>query len=142
MKRFYLLVLLTSLLSCQDQPKQKPEFLIGGWERINNNPNTKTYEVWGADFKGIGYTLKGTDTIFKEELSIVEVNDTLIFFVEGVSDNPTPFKFKYQDNNSFICKNPNNEFPKRIKYLWDEETMTATISAEEQSINFVFKKVE
>ncbi|MAD96927.1 MAG: hypothetical protein CMB99_06325 [Flavobacteriaceae bacterium] len=140
MKRFYLLILLTSLLSCQEQPKQKPDFLIGDWTRNNNKPGEQTYEMWKEDFTGLGFTLTSQDTTFKEVLSIISIKDTLYLQVEGVNEKPTLFKFIEQTDSSFTCVNPNNEFPKKITYFKDHNQLKAIVANDDFQLDFVFSK--
>lgn len=56
---------------------EKPNFLIGNWQRLEEKEGKQTYEYWDADFKGLGFTLHNKDITFKEILSIQETNDTL-----------------------------------------------------------------
>jgi hypothetical protein len=140
MRKFFLFICLLSLFSCSKQELQKPDFLLGYWNRVNNQPEKKTYEIWRSDFTGIGYTLKGKDTTFVEILSIVEINNTLFYKVVGVNENPTLFKFTEQTETSFTCENPENEFPKKIQYSLENGVLKAMISAGNDSIEFVFEK--
>ncbi len=141
MKQFYILVCLFFLLGCNQKPTiEKPTFLFGKWERINSKPNKVTYEFWDHDFKGIGFTLKGKDTTFKEILSIVSIQDTLFYKVVGVNPKPTLFKFTSQTKTSFICENPKNEFPKKIEYKLENDTLKARVSNPDFGIDFLFVK--
>ncbi|WP_299669435.1 hypothetical protein [uncultured Polaribacter sp.] len=130
------------LFSCktEDVKPQKPSFLIGNWIRLNNKEDTKTFENWNADFTGLGYTLKDKDTVFKEIMSIISINDTLNLKVEGVNETATLFKFTSQTDTSFVCKNPQNEFPKKISYYLKNEQLKAIVSSDDFSIDFVFEK--
>lgn len=140
MRKIIILLLCVAFASCGKEELKKPDFLLGYWNRINNNPEKKTYEIWKPNFTGIGFTMKGKDTTFIEILSIVEINDTLVYKVEGVNENPTLFKFTEQTDTSFTCENPENEFPKKIKYEMVSDTLKAIISAGEHSIEFLFVK--
>jgi hypothetical protein len=131
------------IISCNKQTKKhiKPSFLIGNWIRLNDKPGNQTYETWNTDFTGIGYTKQGQNTTFKEMLSIVIINDTLHLQVEGVNPKPTLFKFTQQTDTSFICENPQNEFPKKIKYFLDNNQLKAIVSADDFRIDFIFDKL-
>ncbi|PWG04198.1 hypothetical protein [Polaribacter aquimarinus] len=143
MKSIVLFCLLFILISCKEEKKevQNPSFLIGEWIRTNNKKESITYEFWKSDFTGLGYTLKNKDTAFKEVLSIVKINDTLHLEVKGVNENPTLFKFTNQTDTSFVCENPINEFPKKIKYILDRKQLKATVSSDDFVIDFVFDKL-
>jgi hypothetical protein len=129
------------LVSCGNEELKKPDFILGYWNRTNNTPGTLTYEIWSPDFTGIGFTMQQRDTVFKELMSIVEINDTLVLKVEGVNEKPTLFKFTAQTETSFTCENPQNEFPKKIKYWIQNDTLYARVSNDSQNgINFSFLK--
>lgn len=130
------------LVSCQNENSKtkKPTFLIGNWIRKNDKKGNKTYENWQKDLTGLGFTLKNKDTIFKELMSIVSLNDTLHLKVEGVNEKPTLFKFTKQTDTSFVCENPQNEFPKNIYYFKDGKQLKAIVSADDFKIDFIFEK--
>lgn len=128
------------LVSCQKE-NPKPSFLVGNWIRTNNKKGTVTYERWQKDYAGLGYTLKENDTVFKEVLNIISLNDTLFLKVEGVNEVPTFFKFTSQTDTSFVCENLKNEFPKRIKYYLENDFLKAEVSNPDYKIDFVFKKL-
>ncbi|KGL61683.1 hypothetical protein [Polaribacter sp. Hel1_85] len=131
------------MLSCDKEKSKtkKPIFLVGDWIRVNDKKGSITYEKWNANLKGLGYTLKENDTTFKEILNIVTLDDTLFLKVEGVNENPTLFKFTQQTDSSFVCENPKNEFPKKIKYYIENNHLKATVSTEDFKIEFIFEKL-
>ena len=140
MKKLISILFVIGLVSCAKEELKKPDFILGYWNRVNNNPGSLTYEIWNADFTGIGFTMQKSDTVFKEILSIVEINDTLALKVEGVNEKPTLFKFTEQTETSFTSENPENEFPKKIKYYKEGSRLKAVISAGKDSVEFVFEK--
>ena len=140
----YFLFILTCILffSCQTETKNnKPNWLIGKWERVNEKPSKSTFDFWNKDLTGIGFTLKESDTVFKEIMSIISIKDTLFLKVEGVNEKPTLFKFTQQTDTSFVCENQKNEFPKKIHYFLDKQQLKCKISNEEFSVDFVFNKL-
>lgn len=140
MRKLFAILVLTCLFSCSKEEFKNPDFILGYWIRQNDKPNQKTYEIWNSDFTGIGFTMQESDTIFKEVLSIIKKNDSLFLQVEGVNEEPTLFKFTEQTETSFICENPQNEFPKKIKYYIESDTLKATVSNDDFSVDFVFTK--
>ena len=140
MRKLFAILILTCLFSCSKQELKKPDFILGYWIRQNDKPNQKTYEIWNSDFTGIGFTMQQRDTIFKEVLSIVKKNDSLFLQVIGVNEQPTLFNFTEQTESSFTCENLKNEFPKKIKYRIESDTLKATVSNDDFSIDFVFTK--
>ena len=141
MKRLTILILLLTIFSCQTAYKtNKPSFLYGNWERINDKEGQKTHEIWNENLTGIGFTLKDKDTVFKEILSIVSMNDILTLKVEGVNKTATLFKITQQTDTSFVAQNPTHDFPTKIRYWLDNKQLKAHVSNNEFGIDFVFKK--
>lgn len=132
------------MISCQKEKSktQKPLFLVGDWIRINNKKGTITYETWKNNLSGLGYTLQKKDTVFKEILNIVTLKDSLYLKVEGVNDTPALFKFTQQTDTSFVCENPKNEFPKKIKYYLENHQLKAEVASENFKIDFVFERIQ
>lgn len=136
------LLITTTLFSCKtEQKSQKPNWLVGKWERVNEKPNKKTFEFWHIDLTGKGFTLRENDTVFKEILSIVSINDTLTLKVEGVNATPTLFKITTQTDTSFVAENPKHDFPTKIEYWLDRQQLKAKVSNKEFAIDFVFDKI-
>ncbi|MDO6600497.1 DUF6265 family protein [Tenacibaculum sp. 1_MG-2023] len=138
---FIALILL--LNSCQTNTKENyPDFLLGKWQRTNDKPGNTTFEIWKDNYTGLGFTLKESDTVFKEILSIVSKNDTLYLQVESVNEQPTLFKFTEQTDSSFVCENPQNEFPTKIEYWMENKLLKAKVSNDEFDVAFVFEKLQ
>jgi hypothetical protein len=142
MKKILFILVFMFLFSCQKETSKtnKLSFLIGNWERLNDKPGSKTYEVWNTNLTGRGFTKKGQQTTFEEILSIVSINDTLHLKVEGVNEKPTLFKFTNQTDTSFVCENPLNEFPKKITYFIDKNQLKAIVASEDFRIDFIFER--
>lgn len=138
---FFAIILLLS--SCQTNTKENyPDFLLGKWQRTNDKPGNTTFENWNDNYTGIGFTLHKNDTVFKEILSIISKNDTLHLQVESVNEQPTLFKFTEQTDSSFVCENPQNEFPTKIEYWLENKLLKAKVSNEEFDVDFVFERME
>jgi hypothetical protein len=131
------------LVSCHQEKKepQKPAFLVGDWVHVNDKEGSTNYETWHTNLKGLGYTIKEKDTIFKEIVSIVAIKDTLFLKVEGVNENPTLFKFTQQTATSFVCENQKNEFLKKIKYYLENDQLKAIVSNDDFKIDFIFDEI-
>lgn len=138
MKKLFLVICCYCFFSCATNEIQKPDFLLGSWSRLNDKPNQSTHEIWNSDFAGLGFTLQEKDTVFKEVLSIVEKEGSLFLQVEGVNEQSTLFKFTNQTKTSFTCENPDNEFPKKIQYSIQTDTLKAKVSNSDFAIDFVF----
>ena len=141
MKKLFILCAVLLIFSCNSNinKTQKPTFLIGEWKRLNDKPGSQTYEMWNTNLVGMGYTIKDKKRSFQEILSIISIKDTLYLEVKGVNEKPTLFKFTNQTDTSFVCENPKNEFPKKIKYILDNKQLKASVSDDDFRIDFIFE---
>ena len=141
MKYLSLIILFLFITNCTTKTTyKKPTWLVGKWKRINNKPNTVTYEFWNTNLSGTGFTLTKNDTTFKEILHITTINDTLFLKVSGVNETPTLFKITKQTDSSFTAENPTHDFPTRIEYWKENQQLKAKVSNKEFAIDFVFDK--
>ena len=120
-------------------------WLEGRWERVMNNPNQSGFEEWEIKdemLKGVGITLQQGDTVLVERLSI-KAEDGDLYYVADVNPNtePTYFKITVISETGFMSENPDHDFPKKIEYQQQKkEELIVTISGDERSIQFLFKK--
>lgn len=143
MKNLLLFSCFILMVSCKENIniKQKPTFLIGEWKRLDDKPGNQTYETWNTNLVGMGYTITDSKRSFQETLAIITIKDTLFLEVSGINEEPTLFKFTEQTDSSFVCENPQNEFPTKIKYFLDGKQLKAIVSAEDFRIDFIFDKM-
>ncbi|MFZ1805578.1 MAG: DUF6265 family protein [Cyclobacteriaceae bacterium] len=124
---------------------EKISWLKGHWERINIKEGRSAHERWEVvndqELKGWGVSFRGMDTSFMEVLRIVEKDDTL-YYVADVPENPDPvfFKFTSLTENGFICENQEHDFPKKIEYQLQGDTLKAITSADGKELVFEFVK--
>ena len=111
---------------------------MGNWQRVNDKQNEKTFENWKNDLTGTGYTLSENKKIFEEDLRIIIIKDTLYLEVTGVNQTATLFQFTSQTDSSFVCENPKNKFPTKIKYWLEKDTLRALVSSKDFNIDFNF----
>lgn len=145
MKKLILLFLTIFLISAcktDESKSQKPSFLIGNWIRLNDKPGSQTYETWSTNLTGMGYTKQGQRRTFQETMAIVTINDTLYLEVKPVSEKTVLFKFTEQTDTSFVSENPQNDFPKKIKYYIENKQLKAQISTDDFRIDFIFDPVK
>ena len=153
----YLTVVLIVLftISCSKQIKKQinnvegiksVDWITGNWVRVNDDKNRSTFEHWNKvsekEYNGLGYTLEQADTVFKENLRILQNDGHWYLEVTGVNENPTTFKFLDQSDSSFVSENKENEFPNKIDYSRKHNKLTAIISDDSISISFIFNKSE
>jgi len=122
------------------------DWLLGSWLRTNDQEGNLTYEHWtknsSTEYSGLGCTLHKGDTVFKEYLRLFKTEEYWNFEVVGVNEHPTNFPVIRQTENSFICENRNNEFPKIIHYALRDSILTARISDDETGISFLFERIQ
>ena len=154
MLSLFVLLAMSLLQSCNDENKTSSsqenaspdfEWLVGSWVRTNDKNSNETFEYWrknsSEEYIGLGCTIQKGDTIFKENLRIANINGEWNLEVSGVNENPTLFLVTRQTKNGFTSENEANEFPKKIEYFLDGETLNAIVSAGDTEIPFSFKKM-
>ena len=148
MKIIFLAFASLILLSCNSESSKNESFtwLVGSWERINTDENETTREIWrktfNEEYEGLGYTLKNTDTVFKEELALRKEDEKWQLIVTGVNESPTKFQLTSLEENKFTAENSENPFPKKIVYSLEGEQLEAIISADKEEVVFTFRKIE
>lgn len=148
MKYFSIILLVLITSSCNQSTKPLPEnnldWLLGTWNRTNDQEGQKTYEHWvrksNTVLEGIGYTMVEKDTVSKEYMKIAPKNGALNFEVIVGTDKPVNFAFTSQTKGKFICENKENDFPKKIEYFMEGEQLKAIISNEEITFPFIFER--
>ena len=147
MRRYFLILFIGFLLlfiSCE-KPEMNFDWLVGNWQRINVNSDERTFEIWekinANKYEGIGFTLKESDTVFKENLTLLKEKNQWIYKVGGVHENPVLFPLEEFKQNSFIAKNDINEFPKIIDYKIKDGNLIARIADDKKEVLFVFEKI-
>jgi hypothetical protein len=151
MKSFIYLFSLFLIVSCQkrttpEMPKGDFDYLIGNWERTNEQEGKKTFEVWERFeknvYKGIGYTLQENDTIWKEQMQLIKRDTTWQLEIQNAKEPMVSFKVLKKTASTFLAHNPTNEFPTHIQYRYFDDTITAVVSSEKMEIPFIFWRVE
>ena len=154
MTRLIVLCCLFSVLSCSNDNSTPFHQLQGNWLRINGSEDKRTVERWneykaldenqtGVLIKGTGETFIDDSLIFLEQLSIVmDKNNRYFYVVDGVNAESTYFEITDWTANSFIAHNDKNEFPKRIEYQFNNDSMIAIVGDSTQTIEFSFIRTD
>ena len=146
---FTLSVFLLTAAAYGQQPLKKNvsqlKWLTGTWKRSNNKPGQSGVEYWSkvkqGKLTGKGYTLKGNDTVFVEQLAILVEKGELFYVVTGAgNEKPVYFKFTKIGANGFECENPQHDFPKKIVYRLEGKRLYATVSGSGNSVDFIFDR--
>ena len=158
MKKLVLLVLLTFSASCKNTTTpvvQKEsesitanfDWMLGDWQRSNEEEGLETFESWQKlddwHYLGTALTLQEKDTVWQESVTLAQFDSGWEFQVTGKGEIiPTVFKLTAADENGFIAENPENEFPKVIRYYKKGEQMEAVISGGGNEIPFIFERLQ
>ena len=86
------------------------------------------------------FFIQDGDTVFKENLRLLNKDEEWHLEVTGVNENPTLFLLINNTDTSFICENKLNEFPKQIEYSRQGGKLFAKISGGDTEISFSFQK--
>jgi hypothetical protein len=143
------LIFCSSLVQAQISEKDflKLTWLEGTWKRTNAKPGRSGSEMWkklsDKEWRGKGVNLRGTDTVFIEKIKLVS-KDGSIFYVADVPENKAEVYFKLTElsDTHFVCENPQHDFPKKIAYIRQGNTLKASISGDGKSMEYLFEKME
>lgn len=132
------------LASCQQADNF--EFLVGEWERTNEEAGKQTFETWTKQndsmYIGHSYTLSGRDTVWQENTILSPIAGVWHYQVRLPGNTTsTDFKVTKSESLSFTCENPQNEFPKSISYRKMGTDLHAEISGDGNFISFLFAPV-
>ena len=147
----FLLVVASGNTFSQQTPKQAREdfkklaWLEGTWQRTNSHAGQTGTERWFKsspfELEGYGVTLTGKDTLFLEKLRII-INEDRLYYVADVPENQQPVFFKLTEitKGGFVFENPNHDFPQKIVYQEENGILKATVSGNNKSVDFLFKR--
>lgn len=133
MKNTLILLFIFALSACSQKvektectPEKKIDlkaltWLLGEWKSVNDK--LISYEIWQKKddrlFYGQSFTLRGSDTLFKESITLQQ-NGADLFYIPTVNDQngskPVPFKFTKIKDGEFYFENSEHDFPQQIIY--------------------------
>lgn len=129
---------------------EKAKWLVGNWENLSKKSNLR--EIWtrknDSTLTAKSFVTVGKDTVFYEEVAIIEQNDSLFYNVtiKGQNNNkPVPFYMTKADEKEMVFENPKHDFPTKITYTKiTNDSLVATVSGlqngKENSESFPMKK--
>lgn len=156
MQRILIIALSILILSCKnDSIKENTneqieesinfDWLLGKWERLNEDEDKKTFENWlkvnDSEYVGIGFTMQNADTIKQERMQLVNKEGKWDLKVKTPDEKDfITFEMTNLSENEFICENTEIDFPNKIKYWIEGDRMSAVVSNSEIEISFEFEK--
>lgn len=129
-----LLIFYTSCATKKKNGIHNAEWLIGMW--VNQTQEGSIYETWAktndSEFSGKSYFLKDKDTIFLENIRLVQAQNGLFYIptVKNQNDGlPVRFTGKTITEKQLVFQNPQHDFPQIISYTKvGSDTLVAEIS--------------
>lgn len=112
-----------------------PGWITGCW---SGQVGAMTFEEqWtkpvGGNMLGVGRMLKGGKVMFTEFLRIDLRNDTLVYTPRiGTKQGPTEFTLKSQSDVQVVFENPTHDFPQRIIYTKNADSLHGRIEGMEK----------
>ena len=85
-------------------------------------------------FAGKGFGIKGTDTLFSEQLQMKIINGNAYYIPTVAAQNegnPVQFQVIENDSSGFIAENKKHDFPKRIEYQLKGDSVYAILTGNE-----------
>ena len=133
--------------SKQTESTENFDWLLGKWQRTNEEQGKTTFENWektnNSEYNGIGFTIQNNDTISQETMKIVETNGKWNLLVK-TPDEKDFIKFEMTEiaDDKFECKNDILDFPKLIKYWKNGDKMNAIVSGDSLKLSFEFERIK
>ena len=135
---------------CNSKQTEKTEdfdWILGKWQRTNDEEGRKTFENWdkisNAEYSGIGYTMQNNDTISQEQMKIVESNGKWSLLVKTHDEKDfIQFDISELQKEQFEFKNEAHDFPKSIKYWKNGDHMHALVSDDSLKLSFEFEPLK
>ena len=133
--------------SKQNESTENFDWLLGKWQRINEEQSKTTFENWeknnNSEYNGIGFTIQNNDTISQETMKIVETNGKWNLLVKTLEEKEfVRFEMSEIQEDKFECKNDTLDFPKLIKYWKNGDKINALVSGDSLKLSFEFKRIE
>lgn len=146
--RRILAVSLAILLMAQAPPSVRVDdlgWLSGTWESTNGERWIE--ETWSAPRAGmmIGFTRHGVGDVLHEfEFSRLQAGEdgVITYFAQPQGRPAVPFRLVRSEGAEAVFENPAHDYPQRIHYRRDGDTMMASISAIDGSheMNWTFRR--
>ncbi len=133
--------------SKQTESTENFDWLLGKWQRTNEEQGKTTFENWektnNSEYNGIGFTIQNNDTISREKMKIVETDGKWNLLVKTLEEKEfVRFEMSEIQEEKFECKNDTLDFPKLIKYWKNGDKLNALVKGDSLKLSFEFKRIE
>jgi len=119
------------------------DFLLGKWKRTNDKDSLRTYEYWKSItpvfFEGWSYTKSKSQIVWEEKTTLKKYHNRIVFNVKSAPGNSVNFYCSTMDKEDYlVCTNDKNEYPKKIEYWKEKDSLKARISGGGPVVDFNF----
>lgn len=133
--------------SKQTESTENFDWLLGKWQRTNEEQGKTTFENWektnNSEYNGIGFTIQNNDSISREKMKIVETDGKWNLLVKTLEEKEfVRFEMSEIQEEKFECKNDTLDFPKLIKYWKNGDELNALVKGDSLKLSFEFKRIE
>ncbi|HEU4833839.1 MAG TPA: DUF6265 family protein [Pyrinomonadaceae bacterium] len=143
---FIIFLALTTQVSAQTSTIVDIAWISGNWQ-TEPGGRRQIEEHWttvaGGTMLGMSRTVAGDKTVEFEYLRIEQRADGIYYVAHPKARCPgTDFKLTRASATEAVFENPQHDFPKRIIYRRDGDSLTATIDGGEgtKAMSFMFKR--
>ncbi len=138
------------LSSCEGNSDQLNQlnWLVGEWQQVNANGDKISLESWSTNhdqMNGTGYTIRREppyDTLFTEQLTIVNENNQLFYLAKIPNQKEVRFKLTSFNKSSWSFSNPKHNYPKIITYKKTATGFTAEVGDLKKTNRLEFQPIK
>ena len=129
--------------------------LEGQWIRIDDDEGLQTYENWTSNsptheswkynpqvqFHGYSYAKANNDIVWQEESTLFLYPDKADLLVKLSNGHSVKYKCTATSSDNYlVCVNKKNDYPKKIEYWINCDTLKTFISGGGPDVPFTFKR--
>lgn len=121
------------------------DWILGTWE--NREDSLIFQEEWKVQDRNIlsgdGYLIKGEDTIFHENLSMILLNDQILYITQFKGQEPVMFNLISSEGEYLVFENKEHIYPSKITYnLVNDTTMVAGLEGKNEFGEFIKREFQ
>lgn len=136
-------VILSTFAADANKPEVDFDWLLGHWQRTNEQIGRETFESWKkcspTHYIGLSYTLEGDKNIWQENMSLMLVDSRWVLAIQMAGeDSSTEFSLRQIGRRYFVIENQYNGFPTSIQYRVEKGNLRAKIAGGDTEIAFDF----
>lgn len=124
---------------------QEFNFLEGNWIRINDDEGLQTYENWKrkspVEFIAKSFSVSNNQVVWEENSSLKITHNKVILKIKTSPLKSINYSCsKTNELDYIICTNYNNDYPNKIEYWMQNDTLNSKISGGGPDVSFIYIK--